>query len=194
VLRFVSNVLITLWLGFLAAAAVMSRAPASLEAVKGLDTPAKAASPDVRERIDQAVQNRSTPLTLKEAEVNHYIASILSPEETGVSRYLTGFDRVALSFDKDVCRVWLIWKTGGGARTAFMDFALRREKNQYIIEPLRGAYGRLPVFRGALAAIVPALKNLCAALEDEIKTIFDMNSIRFEKGQVVLDPRFEPAK
>jgi hypothetical protein len=198
VLRFISHVFVTLWLAFLTAAAILSHQPGPIEGVQ-LDTPpAKPPAQDLRERMEQAVLNRTTPLVLTEAEVNHYLAGIITGRETGVSRHLATFERIALSFDNKLCRVWLVWKAGDRTRTASVDLALRREKNQFVIEPLRGRYGRLPVFRGALAALIPALRHLCSELEEEpnniIRPVFEMNAIRFEKGRVTLDPRFEAAR
>ena len=50
------------------------------------------------------------------------------------------------------------------------------------------------MFRGALATLVPGLRNLCGAMEEEIHAIFQMNQIRIEQGRLVLDPRFDKDK
>jgi hypothetical protein len=198
VLRFVANVLITVWLAFLTAAAVFCHLPASLEGVQGLDGAPKPQTRDVRERIEQAVLNRTTPLVLTEAEVNRWLGNVLHGEERGASHWLAEFDRVALSFENGYCRAWLIWKSGSSARTASVDFTLRREKKEYVIEPVAGHLGRLPVFRGAAVAVLPGLQRLCATLSEEpndlIRPVFEMNAITFEKGKVRLDPRLEVTK
>ena len=200
-LRFLANILVTGWLAFLTAAAFESHRPADFSKVTGLDTPPKASGPDLLDRIEQSVWNRNTPLVVTEAEANRYLANAIHGRQVGASRRLAEFDRIALSFHGEengspaFCRVWLLWKSNNDEkRTASLDFTLRREKQQYVIEPQRGMLGRLPVFRGALATLVPGLDNLCSALDEEIHAIFQMNQIRFEKGRVLLDPRFEGIK
>ena len=193
-LRFLLHVLITVWLGFLTAVAVFSHQPESLENWKGLDTPTKPASPDVWERIEQSVLNRTTPLVITEAEANHYLAAAITGRQTGLSAHLAEFERVALHFEKNLCRLCFVWNTGGKTRTASVDFSIHREKKEYVVEPLRGHYGRLPVFRGALAALIPGMQELCGALKNEIRSVFEMNVIRIEEGRVILDPRFEATK
>lgn len=199
-LRFVTNVLTTVWLALLTAVAIYSHAPASLKNIQGLDAPPQttvpgARQPDVRERIEQAVLNRTTPVVITEAEANRYLATILRGEEGGLSRRVSQFDRLALSFEKGYCRAWLIWKVGGGSRTASMDFTVRRGKTEYVIEPTGGHFGRLPVFRGALVALQPAFREACTVLSEDpndlVRPIFEMNAITFERGRVILDPRLE---
>ena len=70
-------------------------------------------------------------------------------------------------------------------------FTVERRGENFIIEPSNGAYGRLPVFRGMMCAVMPALTSLCTALDDEIHTVFQMNQLRFGKDKVTLDPRSE---
>ena len=40
-----------------------------------------------------------------------------------------------------------------------------------------------------MCALMPALQSLCTAMDDEIRAVFQMNQIKFEKDKVVLDPR-----
>jgi hypothetical protein len=102
---------------------------------------------------------------------------------------------VALDFEPGHCRVIFSWKVAGrGATSASLDFTVNREGENFVVEPRQGSYGRLPVFRGMMCALTPALESLCGALDDEIHQVFEMNQIRFEKDKVVLDPRSEAAK
>ncbi len=71
---------------------------------------------------------------------------------------------------------------------------MTRDKETFVVEPRGGSLGRLAVSRGVLATLVPGVRNLCAALQEEIHAVFQMNQIRFEKNKVVLDPRFDPEK
>ena len=193
-LRFLLNALITVWLGFLAAAAIETHRPASLAGVQGLDAPEKLPATDLLDRIEQAIWRRNAPLELSEADVNHYLASSLTGKQNYPSAALAKFDRVAVSFQPGLCRVWLCWTAGERPVTAALDFTITRDKRNFVVEPRGGSLGRLRVFRGFLATLVPGLRNLCAALDEEIHATFQMNEIRFEKNKVVLDPRFTPDK
>lgn len=188
--RFFLNLLVTIWLAFLTAVAVETHLPADLKDVTGLEAASKTASEDLHDRIEQSVWHRSTPLELGEAAVNRYLASALIGTQSGPSGLMARFDRVALDFQPGVCRVWFIWKSHDWRTTASLDFTVKRDKQEFVIVPVAGSFGRLPVFRGALAVLIPACRSLCVALDPDIRAILQMNDIRFEKHKVVLDPRF----
>lgn len=195
--RFLSNLLITVWIAFLTAAAVESHRPAALGGVQGLEAPGKQPAPELLDRIEQAVWRRNAPLEISEADVNRYLAAAVTGRQVGASGMLATFERVALSFHgadsgrPAFCRAWLVWNAGGRRSNAAIDFTINREPQQFIVEPRGGSLGRLPVFRGALAALLPGLRSLCVALDEEIEVVFQMNQIRFERHKVILDPRFE---
>jgi hypothetical protein len=197
VLRFLGNLFLTLWLAFLTAAAVESHRPAPLDGVEGLTAAAKASAPDLLDRMEQAVWHRNNNLEITETDINRYIATAVSGSQKGVSSALASFDRVAVNLvpaRKDrpqSCVVWFRWTSFGIPCTASMEFTLKREQNNYVIEPVRGTFGRLPVFRGALTALVPGCRSLAAAFEEEIHALFQMNQITFVENKVVLEPRFE---
>jgi len=193
-LRFLVNVLSTAWLGLLAAAAIEIHRPARLEGVQGLEAPLKPPATDLLDRIEQAIWRRSAPLELSEADVNHYLASSLVGEQRYPSGLLAKFDRVAVSFQPGLCRVWLSWSVARHPVTASLDFTIRRDSRNFVVEPRGGSLGRLTVFRGAISTLVPVMRSLCEALDEEIHAVFQMNQIRFEKNKVVLDPRFDPEK
>lgn len=193
-LRFLLNVLSTVWLGFLAAAAVEIHRPPRPADVQGIKASLKQPATDLLERIEQAVWRRSAPLELSEADVNHYIASNLAGQQKYPSALLAKFDRVAVSFQPGLCRVWLFWTVAKHPVAAALDFTVTRDKRDFVVEPRGGSLGRLAVFRGAVSTLVPAVRSLCEALDEEIHAVFQMNQIRFEKNKVVLDPRFDPEK
>lgn len=193
-LRFLLNVLTTVWLGFLAAAAVEIHRPARPADVEGIQSARKQSAPDLLDRIEQAIWRRSTPLVLSESEVNHYLAATLAGQQQYPSAMLAKFDRVAVSFQPGLCRVWLFWSVGAHPVTASIDFTVKRDRRNFVVEPRGGSLGRLAVFRGALSTLVPGMRSLCKALDEEIHEVFQMNQIRFEKNRVVLDPRFDPEK
>lgn len=193
-IRFLLNVLITAWLGFLAAATIEVHRPASLTDVQGLDAADKPAATDLLDRIEQAIWRRNATLELSETDVNHYLASSLSGKQQYPSSLLVKFDRVAVSFKPGLCRVWLCWTASGHPVTAALDFTVTRDNRNFLVEPCGGSLGRLPVFRGALASLIPGMRSLSHALEEEIHAVFKMNQIRFEDHKVVLDPRFDQKK
>ena len=90
--------MITAWLGFLAAAAILIHRPASLADVQGLTPQGKRPATDLLDRIEQSIWRRNAPLELSEADVNRYLASSLSGTQAYPSMLLAKFDRVALSF------------------------------------------------------------------------------------------------
>lgn len=191
-LRFFLKVLITVWLAFLTAAAIEIHRPASLEEVAGIDATGKQPATELLDRIEQAIWRRNASLELSEADVNRYLAASLTGKQNYPSALLARFERVAVSFHPGMCRVWLCWTEGQRRLTASLDFTITRVGRNFVVEPRGGSLGRLPVFRGALTALVPGLRSLCGALDEEIHATFQMNQIQFEKDKVILDPRFGP--
>ncbi len=185
---FLSSI-VTVWLAFLTAVLVESHRPANLKGVAGLE-PTNKPSEDLLDLIEQSVWHRSTPLVLSEAAVNRYLGTVLNGRQAGPSYFFAQFDRVALDFQPGMCRLMLFWNTRGLRSTASIDFTVTRDKQEFVIVPVGGSYGRLPILRGALAMLIPACRSLCNALESDIRAISQMNEIRFEKQKVVLDPRF----
>ena len=197
-IRFLGNLLLTLWLAFLTAAAVECHRPVTLEGVQGLDSAkVNAPAPDLLDQMEKSVWHRSASLDISEADVNHYLAATVSGSQRGVSSPLASFDRVALHFQPaqnnqpQKCVAWFQWTSFNMPCTASIEFTLKREKSNYVVEPVSGTFGRLPVFRGALAVLIPACRSLGAAFEEEIHALFQMNQITFMKNKVVLEPRFD---
>lgn len=197
-IRFVINILLVLWLGLLTAATIESHRSVEWSGVKGITpTQGKEAPLDLLERMElvSAPGRRVATTQLTEAEVNRYLARVVAGRQTGPTATTANFQRVALDFEPGQCRIIFLWNVAGrGTTSASLEFTVRREGENFVIEPRQGTYGRLPVFRGMMCALMPALKSLCGALDDEIHAVFQMNQIRFEKDKVILDPRSEAAK
>lgn len=195
-LRFIINVFLVLWLGLLTAATIESHRGADWSRVKGIAAPqGKQAPPDLLGRMEQAAWRRNATVKLGEAEVNRYLARVISGRQHGPTAAAAQFERVALDFEPDFCRVIFSWNVAGrGAASATVDFTVKREGENFVIEPRHGSYGRLPVFRGMMCALMPALESLCGALDDEIRAVFQMNQIQFGQDEVILDPRSEAGK
>jgi hypothetical protein len=195
VLRFGLHVLITLWLGLLTAAAIQSHRPAPWTTLKGPSVKSKASSANLMELMEQSVFRKNTALEISEADMNQYLSNIIAGKQSGLSGPYATFERVALDFEPGTCQVCLSWTLPGGHRsTSDLVFTLERKGNEYIIEPRQGHYGRLPLPRGMMATMTPVLQSLCATLHDELRTVFQMNQIRFAQDKLVLDPRMEPAR
>lgn len=191
--RFIINLFLVFWLGLLTAAVIQSHRPADWSKVKGLEAPqGKESPPDLLDRMEQVVWKRNAPLELNEAEVNRYLARVIVGKQHGPTSAAVTFDRVALDFEPGLCRIIFAWTVKGmGATSATLEFSVERQGDNFVVEPRHGSYGRLPVVRGMMCALLPALETLCSALDDEIHTVFQMNQIRFTQDKVFLDPRSE---
>jgi hypothetical protein len=197
VIRFVINVLLVLWLGLLTAATIESHRSADWSHVKGLSAPAagKETPPDLLLRMEQVAFRRTAAMELTEAEVNRYLTRVVSGIQHGPTAAAARFERVALDFEPGLCRVIFSWNVAGrGPASATLDFTVKREGENFVVEPRQGSYGRLPVPRGMMVALMPALRSLCATLEDEVRAVFEMNQIRFVQDKVILDPRSEAGR
>ncbi|QIF02213.1 hypothetical protein [Roseimicrobium sp. ORNL1] len=194
--RFAYNLFLIAWLGLFTAAVVQSHRAADWSHLRGLEPAAKNATPPIIDRIEQAVWRRNATLELSEEDVNRYLAATVQGHQSAFTESLKPFDRVALDFEPGVARVCLSW--GGPEKrhstTASLDFTVKREGGNFVVEVQRGAFGRLPLPRGVMSALVPGLQSLTESLATEIHTVFQMNQIRFEKDKVILDPRSETVK
>lgn len=195
-LRLLTNVCLLLWFSFLLAAVVQMHRPADWTRLQGLEAgPRNGGPPPLLDRMEQAVFRRNAELHISEAEANRYVAALLEGRQTLAQAVGVRFERLALDFEPDGGRVCFAW-TGlfGHTATATLHFTIDRRGGQFIIEPRGGSYGRLPLPRGMLCALLPPLRSLTAQMEVEIYTLFQMNKIRFEKDRLVLDPRSDVLK
>lgn len=194
-LRLFSNLFALAWLSLLTAAVIEAhRAPAW---AVNLPSPAEPIPPppNLMERMEQGLFKRNAPLVLTETEINRYLNAHLAAQDSGSlakSRQIRHYDVQCLPGGFEIR---LLWRgSHPHPSTATLQFTLRRQGNQFIIEPTTGTYGRLTVPRGFMSPLVPALQSLAQALKPEIDTAFQMNQIRFEQDQLVLDPRVEIAR
>jgi hypothetical protein len=197
VLRFLINVFLVLWMGLLTAAAIQSHRSADWSKVKvTVPTKGREAPLDLLSHMEQVAWRRNASVEISEGEVNRYLARVISGRQHGPTSTAAKFERVALDFEPDQCRVIFSWNVSGhGTTSATLNFTLARNGENFVVEPHSGSYGRLPVFRGMMCALMPALDSLCVALNDEIRAVFQMNQIRFRQDKVFLDPRSNmPAK
>jgi len=196
-MRFVRNLLVTLWLSYLTATAIECQRSGDLSDVETAESapPVKQGEQELFERTEQTIWRRADPIAFTEAEVNRYLAGVINSKQASISNWAAKFDRVMLQFEPGFCRVWFVWKRGDRVLTASLDVSIKRDKNIFITEIEGGTYGRLPRLpRGLMVTLMPAAKSLCNALDDEIHMLFQMNEIHFVKDKVVLDPRFEIVK
>ncbi|RBP35716.1 hypothetical protein DES53_12085 [Roseimicrobium gellanilyticum] len=195
-LRFAYNIFLVAWFGLCTAAVIQTHRAADWSKLKGLDHAAKNNTPPLMDRMEQTVWRRNSSLELSEEDVNRYLAATIAGHQVGFTGSLKPFDRVALDFEPGVARICLAW---GGANekhstTASLDFTVKREGGNFVVEVQSGAFGRLPLPRGLMSPLVPGLQSLSESLRSEIHTVFQMNQIRFEKDKVILDPRSETVK
>ncbi|HSI63946.1 MAG TPA: hypothetical protein VLE43_12535 [Candidatus Saccharimonadia bacterium] len=196
-LRFASNLFLAAWFGLFTAAVIQSHRAADWSQVQGFDhAAAKNAAPPLMDRMEQTVWRRNATLELNEADVNRYLAATIQGRQSPFTTSMKPFERVALDFEPGVARICLTWGGADGKRstTASLDFTVKREGGNFVVEVQRGAFGRLPLPRGVMSALVPSLQSLSQSLQSEIHTVFQMNQIRFEKDKVILDPRSETVK
>lgn len=195
-IRFVGNLLLTLWLAFLTAVAVEAHRPVEIEGADGLNA-AKGSPTDLLDRMEQAVWRRDAPLEISETDINRYLASAVTGSQRGITSKLATFDRVAVNLrpaqknKPQSCVVWFRWFSFGIPYTASLEFTLKREKSDYVVEPIHGSFGHLAVPRGTLTVLIPACRSLGSAFEEEIHALFQMNQITFAKDKVILEPRFD---
>ena len=195
-LRFASNLFLAAWFGLFTAAVIQSHRAADWSRVQGSDHAGKNTVPPIVDRMEQTLWRRNAPLELSEGDVNRYLSATIQGQQSPFTTAMKPFSRVALDLEPDVARICLTWDGADGKRstTASLDFTVMREGGNFVVEVQRGAFGRLPLPRGVMSALVPSLQSLSESLQSEIHTVFQMNQIRFEKDKVILDPRSETVK
>lgn len=193
VLRFLLHLFLTLWLGLLVAAAIQChRKPVWVTLQQGAG---KAPSPNLLDILEQSVFRKNATLELSEPDVNAYLATVIAGRQEGLSSDHVRFKSVALDFEPGICKICLSWELFGQVEsTADLEFTLQRVGDQFFIEPVKGHYGRLPLYRGMMGTLLPAIEKLGTALNDEARLLFQMNQISFAKDKMILDPRMTTAR
>ena len=150
--------LVTVWLAFLTAAAIEIHRPASLEGCRGNRCRRRN-----RPRAELLDADRAGHLAAQcpvglERGRRKSLPRLLPQRQARLSLRAAGEVRARRGeFQPGMCRVWLCWTEGQRRATASLDFTVTRKRRTFVVEPRGGSLGRLPVFRGALATLVPGL-------------------------------------
>jgi hypothetical protein len=146
----------------------------------------------VGDQIGQAIIKRSAPFDIQEARLNEHLRKVLAPHAGGHGARLPVMPGVpSVSLLESLARVRLCWTLGGRHElTCTVSLTIERQGDRFVVTVLDGQYGRLPVPRGLLQPVRPALEELAQALQPEIEALFQMNDITLAEGRLRLDPRF----
>lgn len=145
---------------------------------------------DLLDDLRQAAIKRATVITIKEADLNRYLASTLSNRVAGTMEHAFSLRGVRVDLELSVAHVVLFWDIYGHRRTASVDMAITREDDHFHVELLSGAFGHLRLPRGLMRPLYPTLDTVTEALEQEINALFQMTQITLIKDKLVLDSRF----
>lgn len=191
-LRSVKFLLHLILLGALSAltgAAWVAHRPAELPSPA--PTKEGARTPDLADELKQAVIKGNGVVEITEDELNRHLKKVLTGQMASPLNDWVKWETLALRFKPGVAQLHLGWLIGEHRSTVTLDLGVVRLDKVFRIEVLGGAYGHLQVPRGLLRPVLPALKSLAAALQDEIQALFQMNQVRVADGKLVLDPRFQ---
>ena len=184
-MKFLRQLLLLTGFSALSAALILAHLPAALPALPSGGGKAV----EITDALKQAAIKGSGILEISQDEINRHLHREWKPSAAPKtpSWLQTTAPRVELTPKQ--CRLHLAWNLGSLERTACIDLDVQRLNQAFRIEVLGGAYGRLPVPRGLLRPLLPALSQLRANFDPEIQALFQMNDIRIAQGKVVLDPR-----
>lgn len=151
--------------------------------------------------------DRGYPLTLSEAEINQWLGRTLVTKQAGFLAGKVTFDRVWVRLEAERVEVIMARRFLGKPFTVSMYLQVQQEEDlkgqllnitpsggpyqkDFPHPPRGGRFGQLVVPMGFLHLVMPAYKKLPTVFPDEIELAFmKMSRIRFEKGNLVLDPR-----
>lgn len=184
------NSALLLALSALSAGAVLCHQTPDLSGVSLVPGPKTRPLNDLPNQLEQTVLKQAGVLEISEGQVNDYLVRRLRGQPSGVTARVAAFDRMMVEMNEGVVRLHLCWNVLGHTQVARVDLAIRRTKEDFTVEILRGAYGRLEVPRAMLTPLIPALKELARACKPEIQALFKLPQIRLAKDKVVLNPRF----
>lgn len=151
--------------------------------------------------------NRGYAVTLTEAEINQWLASVLTAKQGGALGGQISLERVWVRLLDGHAEVIMERKIMGQPFTVSM--FLRPEQLQglkgvennvhldggpyhpdVLYPPRGGRFGRLVVPQGFLILVKPAYEKLAVLFKDEIRLAFEeMSRVKIEKNSLVLDPR-----
>lgn len=151
--------------------------------------------------------DRGYPVTLAEAEINQWLGRTLVTKQAGFLEGKVTLDRVWVRLEAERVEVIMARHFLGKPFTVSMYLQVEQVEDlqgqllnitpsggPYLKDfphpPRGGRFGKLVVPMGFLYLVMPAYQKLPAVFPDEIELAFrKMSRIRFEKGNLVLDPR-----
>lgn len=151
--------------------------------------------------------DRGYAVTLSEAEINQWLGRTLATKQGGFLEGKVTLDRVWVRLEAERVEVIMERHFLGKPFTVSMYLKVEQEEDlkgqllnitpsggPYLKDfphpPRGGRFGQLVVPMGFLYLVMPAYQKLPAVFPDEIELAFTkMSRIRFEKGNLVLDPR-----
>lgn len=190
-MKLLVKLLVLTGLSGLTGAAIVGHRGADLGSVRGTGpAEASAQANDIADMLTQAGIKRSAPVEIAEADLNRFLAATLSGRQAGRTRRLIDFEKAVVNLEPGDANVILCWNLEGHQTTTSLHLRVTQEKGEHRFEVTHGAYGRMPVARGFMAAVMPAYTALMAAMNPEIRQVLGMTKIHFAKDKLVLDPRF----
>lgn len=150
-----------------------------------------ARTPDLADEIKQAVIKGNGVVEITEDELNRHLKKVLVGQIAAPLNDWVKWETLTFRLKPEVAQMHIGWLIRGHRSTITLDLGVARLDKVFRIEVLGGAYGHLEVPRGLMRPVLPVLKSLATALEDEIQALFQMNQVRVAECKLVLDPRFQ---
>ncbi len=186
--KFLFHFLLMTTLSALAGAAWVAHRPAPVPVPV---VPKAGAKPrDLVDDLKQAAIKGSGIVEISEGELNRHLGRVLTAQVQPPLSDWAKFEVLHVDLEPDVANVTLVWDVKGHRSTATVALKVVRLEKVFRVEVVGGAYGHLPVPRGLLRPLAPALRGLSDVLNDEIQALFQMNEVAIAQNKLVLDPHF----
>jgi len=186
--KFLFHFLLMTTLSALAGAAWVAHRPAPVPAPA---VPKAGTKPrDLVDDLKQAAIKGSGIVEISEAELNRHLSRVLTAKVQKPITSWVKFEVLHVDLEPDVAHVTLVWDVKGHRSTATIALKVSRLEKVFRVEVVGGAFGHLPVARGLLRPLAPALRGLSDVLNDEIQALFQMNEVTIAQNKLVLDPHF----
>lgn len=189
-IRHLYQTLRLLGISLLAGAAWVAHRPADLPKTAA---PTGAKADDLLDMLHQTTIKRAAVVEISEAEINRHLAATLTGKVAAMFGGWVTFEGARMDLEPNNACLILIWKIRGSIHTTSIDLAISRDEKNFHVDLLSGAYGHLQMPRGMMRPLYPSLRAVTAALDPEIRALFQMTKITIAKDKLVLDPRFPPA-
>lgn len=175
-----------------------------------LNSPPPVANPGSQRDIKMILKNaidRGFPVTLKESELNDWLARTLVAKQGGFLEGKVTLERVWIRLEEGRAEIIMERKFLGKPFTVSMYFQVERLEGpqgafteialhggpyhaDFPKPPRGGRFGKLVVPQGFLILVMPAYEKLAAQFAEETEFgLREMSRIRIEKGSIILDPR-----